>query len=236
MVFGPLTQTSMTGTHSKFINEEFLEAQVTPTRLDVLFAAGWRHSGYQFYRYNCAIYKNEIRAVIPLRIRLKNFVLSKSQRRILRKNSDVKTLIRPTIITSEAESMFRRHAARFKENPPASLFEYFFVSDPAVVPCETRELCVFEGSELIAISYIDLGQDSISGIYGMFEPTHSRRSLGIYTILKEIEFATESGKEFYYLGYSYEGPSFYDYKKQFIGTEAYDWNGRWEPFIREQNV
>ena len=116
--------------------------------------------------------------------------------------------------------MFKRHAARFKENPPASLFEYFFVSDPAVVPCETRELCVFEGSELIAISYIDLGHDSVSGIYGMFEPSCSRRSLGIYTILKD-RIAIESGKELLSC-YSYEGRRL-RLQKQFW-HRSLDWN------------
>jgi arginine-tRNA-protein transferase len=128
--------------------------------------------------------------------------------------------------------MFRRHATRFKENPPATLFEYFFVPDPATIPCECKEFCVYEGERLIATSYIDVGERSISGVYGMFEPSESGRRLGIYTMLKEMEFAIDAGKEFYYLGYCYDGPSFYDYKKQFAGTEVFDWNGVWEPLPR----
>jgi arginine-tRNA-protein transferase len=49
-------------------------------------------------------------------------------------------------------------------------------------------------------------------------------------MLKEIELSIAEGKEFYYQGYSYEGPSFYDYKKQFCGSEAFDWSGKWESF------
>jgi arginine-tRNA-protein transferase len=49
-------------------------------------------------------------------------------------------------------------------------------------------------------------------------------------MLKEIEFATDAGKELYYQGYSYDGPSFYDYKKRFRGTESFDWKGSWKPF------
>ena len=219
----------MTGVYTRFINEEFFDDRVSPDRMDDLFKAGWRHSGYHFYRYNYAIYRNELRAVIPLRIRLDAFALTKSQRRTLRRNLDLDIAIRPTEITNEAEAMFRRHAKRFKENPPATLFEYFFVTDPSAVPCETREFQVFKEKDLIATSYIDLGGESISGIYGMFEPAESRRRLGVFTILKEIEFAIEAGKTFYYLGYCYEGESFYDYKKQFRGTEAFDWEGGWAP-------
>ena len=66
----------------------------------------------------------------------------------------------------------------------------------------------------------------------MFDPELTRRSLGIFTMLKVIEFAMQNGKELYYQGYSYEGESFYDYKKRFHGTESYDWRGNWRTFGR----
>ena len=65
----------------------------------------------------------------------------------------------------------------------------------------------------------------------MFDPELSDRGLGIFTMLKEIEFAIADGKEFYYQGYSYEGESFYDYKKRFRGTEWYDWKGSWTALL-----
>ena len=91
-----------------------------------------------------------------------------------------------------------------------------------------------ERYQLLAASFFDVGFRSLSGIYAMFEPTESGRSLGILTMLKEIEFAIENGKEFYYQGYSYQGESFYDYKKRFRGSEAFDWNGRWLPLEAEE--
>ena len=68
----------------------------------------------------------------------------------------------------------------------------------------------------------------------MFDPARAERGLGIFTLLKEIEFAIETGREFYYLGYAYDGPSFYDYKKRFRAAEAFDWRGNWIPFERER--
>jgi len=64
----------------------------------------------------------------------------------------------------------------------------------------------------------------------MFDPDESNRRLGIFTMLKEIEYSIDAGKQFYYQGYAYEGSSFYDYKKQFSGTEAFDWMGNWREF------
>lgn len=216
----------------KPILEHMLTLKVGPETLDELYATGWRHSGLEFYRYNLARYKGEWRNVIPLRIRLSEFQMSRSQRRTAKRNSDTLTVIRPANPRLDAEELFTRHTTRFKERPPSSLAEYLFVPDPSRVPSETFEASVSKDGRLIATSYFDVGRESVSGIYAMFEPEEEHRRLGIYTILKEIEFAIECGKEFYYLGYTYEGNSFYDYKKQFIGSEAFDWEGGWLPFER----
>lgn len=90
------------------------------------------------------------------------------------------------------------------------------------------EICVYENGKLLAASFLDIAETATSGIYAVFDPKASPRSLGIFTMLKEIEFSIESGKTFYYQGYCYDGESFYDYKKRFGTIERYDWNGNWE--------
>ena len=212
-----------------FINEEFRADLISPDQLDTLLAQGWRHFGTQFFRYSLGIYEFDIRRVIPLRIPLAGFSLSKSQRRVKKQNSDLQTTIQPIEITAEAIALFERHKQRFKFGVPDSIYD--FLSDrPARVPCEAFELTVHFDGNLVATSYFDVGERSVSAIYGMFEPTLSRRGLGIFTMLKEIEFAIETGKEFYYQGYAYDGTSFYDYKKRFRGSEAYNWKGNWRAF------
>ena len=86
------------------------------------------------------------------------------------------------------------------------------------------------GETLLATSFFDVGSTAVSGIYAVFEPAKPSRSLGIFTMLKESQFARQSGMQFYYQGYCYSGESFYDYKKRFRGTEAFDWSGNWYPF------
>ena len=210
-----------------FINEEFDAARVSPDQLDALLASGWRHFGTQFFRYNFALYQFDIRRVIPLRIRLADFTFSRSQRRVLRRNQDLETVVRPIEITTNSEFLFHRHKQRFNHGVPDSIYD-FLSREPAVVPTEANEVAVFHGGRLVAVSYFDIGTSAVSGIYAMFEPTLNSRSLGIFTLLKEIEFAIGSGKRFYYLGYAYEGESFYDYKKRFRATEEFDWKGEWK--------
>ncbi len=213
----------------RFINQEFYIEKVSPQQLDALLEQGWRHFGQHFFRYNLGFYENEIRRVIPLRIRLEEFNLSKSQRRVLRKNEDLQTVIRPIEITRETELLFERHKQRFDHGIPDSIYN-FLDENAANIPCEALECAVYLKDELVAVSFFDVGATSISGIYAMFAPEITTRSLGIFTMLLEIDFAAKNGKAFYYQGYAYEGNSFYDYKKRFRGLEQFDWKNIWETF------
>ena len=221
-----MVMTGTPGTDLIFINEEFYADAVEPAQLDDLLAEGWRHFGTHFFRYSLNIYNGEIRRVLPLRISLADFRISKSQRRVLSRNTGLRIENRPIEITPESEELFHRHKMRFDHGVPASVYD-FLSSQPATAPCEGREIAVYTGERLVAVSYFDIGERTLSGIYAMFDPEEAQRGLGIFTMLKEIEYAIETGREFYYQGYAYEGESFYDYKKRFSALEAYDWCGNW---------
>ena len=210
-----------------FINEEFHAEKIEPAQLDQLLEKAWRHFGTHFFRYSLGIHEFDIRRVIPLRVRLEDFSTSKSQRRVLRQNADLDTVISPIKLTEESHELFHRHKRRFKFGVPDSLYD-FLAKDAANIPGEGFEVAVRDKGKLVAASYFDLAQNSVSAIYGMFDPDLPARSLGIFTMLKEIEFAISAGKKFYYQGYCYEGESFYDYKKRFRGTEFFNWKETWK--------
>ena len=69
----------------------------------------------------------------------------------------------------------------------------------------------------------------------MPEPARSEGGQRRYTKahadrLAFIRHARELGCRFYYPGYAYRGPSFYDYKKNFSGLEFYDWETGWKTY------
>ena len=164
-----------------FINEDFNTLNVAPNRMDTLLANGWRHFGTHFFRYNFSFYEGKICRVFPLRIRLAAFSLSKNKRRILKKNQDLQTIIRPIEITAEKASLFERHKRRFKRGVPDSIFD-FLSFDAANVPCEALEVCVYDQEKLLAASFFDVGETVISSIYGIFDPLETSRGLGIFTL------------------------------------------------------
>lgn len=213
----------------QIINEAFEIDAVTPAQLDVLLANGWRHFGTRFFRYNLNIYRDEIVRVMPLRIDLLKFELSRSQRRVLRTNSDLAVWFEPANVDREVHQLFERHKQRFGHDVPDSIYD-FLSREPATLPCECWQVSVRNSDHrLLAVSYFDIGESSTSAIYGCFEPDERTRSLGIFTMLKVIEYSRSLGKRHYYHGYAYDASSFYDYKKRFSAIEVFDWKVTWEP-------
>jgi arginine-tRNA-protein transferase len=194
----------------------------TPAQMDALWAEGWRHFGTQFFRYTSSWHGGQQVRVLPLRIDLRKFSPSRSQRRVLNRNADVRVEFGQATIDPERETMFDKHRSRFKANMPESLRD-FLSSAPSQVPCEAKECRLFAGDRLFGIGYFDVGNEAVSAVYSIFDPAESRRSPGIELILEEVRWATEHSFRYMYLGYCYDQPSYYDYKKRFSGSEYLDW-------------
>lgn len=211
--------------------EYFLCWSAGPRRMDALWADGWRHFGPIFYRYRLWRHGGRMLTVTPLRIDLGRFAPSRSQRRVLARNRDLRVEVRPTELDAETERMFHRHRLRFREQAPDSLHD-FLSHAPATVPCRNETVRVYSGARLVAAHFLDLGHESTSAVYSMFDPAESRRSLGVYTILLAAEHSRRAGRRYYYPGYATREPSPYDYKKRFAALEEFDWQGRWLPLGR----
>lgn len=212
-----------------YVDEQCFVWSVTPAEMDIFLAEGWRHVGRRFFRYSSGFYDSVFRHVAPLRIRLSNFSLSKSQRRTLKKNRDLRIVVRPFEITHEKHELFERHKRRFTFGVPESIYN-FLPREADENPCEALEICVYREDELLAASFFDVGELAISSVYAIFAPEERARRLGIFTMLLEIEWALENKKDFFYQGYCFEEESFYDYKKRFRGVEKFDWISNWEGF------
>jgi arginine-tRNA-protein transferase len=126
----------------RLVDDSFVHWKVAPEQMDRLWAQGWRHFGAYFFRYSLGLHWGDIQAVIPLRIDLTKFIPSRSQKRALARNIDLKVVIRETEIDQVKESLFYRHRQRFKENIPDSIYD-FLSHEPATTPCPSREICAY---------------------------------------------------------------------------------------------
>jgi arginine-tRNA-protein transferase len=197
--------------------------------IDNYWAQGW-HSGFcRFRRSNFDVYKGRYRKAFPTRYRLEDFVFSKSLRRVLKKNQDLKTVIRPLRITPEKSRLYDYyHFLRHREPPEplSKIYDYI-----VYYPSELMELCVFRENKLVACSIFERGNRAMVSNISFWDLDEASRSLGILTILLEVEYARRCGMNFYYLGFYYRQNPNYQYKTRFGGLEIYDWdNERWVDF------
>jgi len=212
--------------------EEYIPMQPLHTMVfDRFCEDGWTYWSDQIFRRNYWEWRGQPCRVILLRIDLRNFEFSKSQRKCLRRNEDLVILRRPIRIEPMHEILFERHALRFRHNRPESIYG-FFSAFSSLMPCYGIQFDVFSGERLVATSYFHMGRKSMAANYCIHEPDEWKRGLGTFTMLKEIEFAMEHKRPFYYPGFVYDVPSEFDYKLNFNNLEYFDWWGNWYPLGR----
>jgi len=212
-------------------DQQFLCLEASAEEMDRFWAEGWRHFGIFFFRYRTAVHGKKTFTVLPLRLDVSRFALTRSLKRVVAINRDLTSLIQPASVDKVKKALFSKHRLRFKENVPTSLSN-FLSPLPATVPCRNLELCVYLGKKLTAVTFLDLGQTATSAVYAMFDPGEAKRSLGILMMLHSIQFTREQGYRYYYPGYAYREPFAYDYKKRFLGLEYLDWQTGWKPYVR----
>ena len=172
-----------------------------------------------FRRYNSILYSTrccDCRECIPIRIRVDDFICSKSQARVIRKNSDVEVKFvfdEEELCTKEKAILFREYHKHHNEGSK----DY----KPLTIKAATEELkemnsgydsCVnLEyrlNGRLIGVSVIDMFLNSDGDFVGMssnyfyydVSPEILKRSLGVYSVLHEINYCRKHKIQFYYLG------------------------------------
>lgn len=68
---------------------------------------------------------------------------------------------------------------------------------------------------LVANGYIDILPKGISSVYFTFDPDHARRSLGTWSVGRELALVREMGARYYYLGFWIPRSPKMNYKAQF---------------------
>lgn len=204
--------------------ESFLALDLDGGELEALLDQGWRKFGYYFFRPVCSgCFQCE-----PIRIRTQDFCPSKSQRRLLRRNQDMDIHFGPRSFREEIFSIYKDHSReRFGQGAGKEDFlNSFYLSS-----CPDMQSEYYLKGKLAAVGYLDQCEKALSSVYFIFRPELKSLGLGIFSILKEIEYAALSGMEHYYLGYFVAGNSRMSYKNRFFPYEKMSWQTmKWSGF------
>ncbi|UZE97938.1 arginyltransferase [Alkalimarinus alittae] len=174
------------------------KASVDKELYSKLSVLGFRRSGNHYYRPHC----NHCSACVPVRVPVNQFKPSRSQKRILKKNIGLEISITPPEFCQKHYDLYEkyiieRHSDGDMYPPSEEQYRSFLVEgNPSTFFVEFK----YKG-ELIGVSVIDELNDGLSAVYTYFDPDISDRSLGVYSVLWQIEECKRRSLDHIYLGY-----------------------------------
>ena len=162
---------------------------------DALLACADRRVGRTLYRPSCP----SCQECKGIRVPIAEFSLSRSQRRVWKKNQDLQIYSGYPVVDKTHLDLFNRHKLeRGLSDRPTS--ESHYKNWLAVTCTRTVEMRYVLDGRLIGVGILDLGRRDASSVYFYFEPTLEKRSLGVFSVLAEIEWLRSQGYRYYYLG------------------------------------
>ena len=202
--------TELNGRHSGELNE-------------ALGRIGFRRSQSVAYRPSCI----DCSACVSVRVAASEFVPSATQRKIIRRNSELEvTACKPWTTEEQYELLGRYLAARHPGGGMAEMDESDFADMVEQTPVRT---CIVEYREpsvdgrpgkLVGACLSDQQSDGLSMIYSFYDVgPGARKGLGTFIILDHIIRAARAELPYVYLGYWVEGSRRMAYKASFRPLE-----------------
>jgi arginine-tRNA-protein transferase len=188
---------------------------------------GFRRSGGHLYRPHC----KDCQACIPTRIPVERFEPRRNQRRVASKNEDLDIRFEPAIFSGRYYALYERYIhGRHQDGdmyPPTSdQFRSFLLSQWS----NSVFLNCYLDGELVSVAVTDQQPTGLSAIYTFFDPALNERSLGTFSILKQIEHCRALGIPHLYLGYWIRESRKMRYKIDYRPVELF-MDGRWTTLL-----
>lgn len=199
------------------------------TYYPTLLANGFRRSGNQVYRPHC----EHCQACESLRIPVSAFALSRSQKRLINKNSSFIVKIAKTPHEDYFDLYQRYINTVHHDGPmfPASETQY----NDFIHSTWNQALFIeiYDQDKLIAVSITDQliteQSKAWSAFYCFYDPDYHANSLGKFAVLTQLKLAVEHNVNCLYLGYYIENCQKMNYKTQFNPHQRFI-DGEWESF------
>lgn len=184
---------------------------------------GFRRSGKHLYKPNC----EHCDACIPVRIPVAGFNWKRRFKRIMKRNEDIDVVVVNDISGSEYYQLYARYIRdRHRDGdmypPSQEQYQNFLTSE-----WKSTEFLRYEvDGKLLGVAVTDNLVTGLSAIYTFFDPRLEQRSLGVYSVLKQIELCKERGLDYLYLGYWIKNCAKMAYKSEYRPMEILS-NAHW---------
>ncbi|RLA68659.1 MAG: arginyltransferase [Epsilonproteobacteria bacterium] len=198
-----------------------------------LIERGFRRFGKMYFRPICEGC-NECQSI---KIDVDNFTFTKSQRRVLKKATFIKSYIQQPTLTQDHLNLFKKFHLHMKDKRSweyqETTADHYYNSFVTGHGEFGFEVLYYDEERLIGVDLIDILEDGISSIYFYYDPDYEKYSLGKLSLYNQIKYAQRSSKKWIYLGYYVKDCQSLSYKthyKPFVTLrgrpseyEAYNW-------------
>jgi arginyl-tRNA--protein-N-Asp/Glu arginylyltransferase len=161
-----------------------------------------------------------------LRVPARRFSPSRSQRRSLKRNRDVRVALVEPRPSEEKYLLYRRYLA-LRHSGPMAGSEEEFIDFLFATNVQTVEIDYRLDGRLIGMGIVDQEPAALSAVYFCFDPMLSRRSLGVFNILTCIELCRTLARSYLYLGFYVRESRKMSYKGQYEPNQLLDADMRW---------
>lgn len=195
---------------------------------NALTRVGFRRSQTIGYRPAC----EGCNACISVRVRSNEFQPSRSQQRIIGRNTDLTAISLEKRASTEQFNLFQRYIhvrhvesgmAHMSFNDYQMMIEDSYV-ETQIIEYRHRSLHNPTGT-LVACCLTDHLSDGLSMVYSFYDPTMRERSLGVFMILDHIMRVKAANKPYLYLGYWVDGSPKMAYKARYLPQERLERDG-----------
>ncbi len=196
---------------------------------------GDRRQGLVLYRPRCP----DCSACEAIRLDIHMFAPNKTQRRIQRRGRELVRLeLGETTLSHEKVALYNKHKlgrSLMGEGDPIDEIGYgAFLVDSCTESFEIRYIlrATEQAPErLVGVAIVDRGSDALSAVYTYFDPDLALLSLGVFSILEQIELCKRWGLRWLYLGLFVAECSSMAYKARYLPHERL-YDGTWVVFAR----
>ena len=188
--------------------------ELGPEELDNYLANGWFRMRQAIFTTNFLQFHDLFYSAIWLRVPMAEFKEDNKFKTLQKVNKAFRIEIKKSESKkfSEAhEQLFQEYRQSISFDVSTSLGELLLGNDsPSIF--NTHEVNIYDGYNLIAAGFFDLGKTAAAGITCIYHPAYKKHSLGKYLIYLKIDFCLTQKLQYFYPGYVVPGYPPFEYK------------------------
>jgi arginine-tRNA-protein transferase len=200
---------------------------------------GWRRFGNVHFVPEC----KTCTECKTIRIDIKKFKYSKSQKRILSKNKDIQIYIQKPTLSVNHTNLFNKYHKNMEAKKSwkpniidANEYKSSYIHGAGKFG---KEILYFLDDRLICVALCDITLNALSSVYCFYDHDYENRSLGKFSILAQISISKQFNIPHLFLGYWIKDHYSMGYKENYMPFDILQNRPKidepciWKPYVKE---